>query len=78
MLICHCNLVTDREIREAIRAGAHTVCAVSEACDAGSCCGGCRPMIEKLIRLERRALSQPPASTYAREALMDEAGKSEG
>jgi len=53
LLICHCSLVTDREIRDSIRAGADSLDAVAAACGAGACCGGCEPMVERLIQLER-------------------------
>lgn len=49
MLICHCRVVSDREIREAIDCGASDHCAVAKACGAGTGCGGCVPMIRELL-----------------------------
>lgn len=49
MIVCHCNAISDREVRRACRHGASTVEQVARACDAGDCCGGCHPRIEQLI-----------------------------
>jgi len=68
LLVCHCSLVSDREIRESIRSGAESVEALAAACGAGACCGGCTPMLERLIRLERgcpRARESEPAPRSA-------------
>jgi len=53
MIICHCRRVCDRTIRAAIEAGAATEEDVSDACGAGSGCGGCLPAVTEL--LEERA-----------------------
>lgn len=55
MLVCHCLRVTDREVREAVRQGACTLDDVAEACGAGAGCGGCQPLVERLIQLELHA-----------------------
>ena len=52
MLVCHCNGVSDRAIRKAVRRGAVTPREVAGACGAGSCCGGCGPTIRQIIRKE--------------------------
>ena len=52
MIVCHCHGVTDREIRRCVRSGAGCVGAVSEACGAASCCGGCRPLVSKIVEAE--------------------------
>lgn len=49
MIVCHCQVVSDRAIREAIACGATGVCAVAEACRAGSRCGGCLPVVRDLL-----------------------------
>ncbi|MEM9385211.1 MAG: bacterioferritin-associated ferredoxin [Pseudomonadota bacterium] len=41
MYICICNGVTDREIREAVAAGADSVDALREELGVASCCGTC-------------------------------------
>jgi bacterioferritin-associated ferredoxin len=49
MLVCHCKSVSEREVRDAIRAGACTRREIARHCGAGSVCGGCRPVIDELI-----------------------------
>ena len=49
MLLCHCRAVSDREIRTAIACGARCPDEVSEACGAGSGCGGCLAAVEDLL-----------------------------
>jgi bacterioferritin-associated ferredoxin len=55
MIVCHCRRVCDRVIRAAIRAGASSEEAVSDACGAGSRCGGCIPALTELLEEERAA-----------------------
>lgn len=49
MLVCHCKVVTDREIVAAIDAGARDEFDVAQACGAGSECGGCVPTVQALL-----------------------------
>lgn len=55
MIVCHCKAVTDRQIRDAARQGAKTGREVAVRCQAGSCCGGCAPVIEELLKVASRA-----------------------
>ena len=55
MLVCHCNGVSDRAIRKAVRRGAVTPREVASACGAGSCCGGCGATVRQIIHKERAA-----------------------
>lgn len=55
MIVCHCRGVTDREIRRCVRAGDHTVPAVSAACGASTGCGGCKPLVGKIVDAELEA-----------------------
>jgi NAD(P)H-nitrite reductase large subunit len=52
MIVCHCRGVTDREIKRCVRSGGVTVGAVSEACGAATGCGGCRPLVSKIVEAE--------------------------
>ena len=52
MLVCHCKVVFDREIREVIDEGAQDVFAVADLCEAGTVCGGCVPAICELLGQE--------------------------
>ncbi|MEM7135576.1 MAG: (2Fe-2S)-binding protein [Myxococcota bacterium] len=60
MLVCHCHAVNDTTIRRCVAEGARSGSEVREACGAGGACGGCRPIIDRLIQ------SQDSAETTAR------------
>jgi bacterioferritin-associated ferredoxin len=49
MIVCHCNGVSDRAIRESVQSGARTHGEVALACGAGRRCGGCRPAVADVI-----------------------------
>jgi len=49
MIICHCNGVTDRTVRNAILHGADDPRGVSQACGAGGNCGACLEAVEDLL-----------------------------
>ena len=65
MLVCHCNGVSDRTVRRVVRDGALTVSEVGRACGAGTCCEGCGPTINRIIRAEshRQAKTSEPGAT---------------
>ena len=49
---------TDRDVRRAVEAGAHSVRAVARTCGAASGCGGCTETVRELIA-ETRAAERP-------------------
>jgi bacterioferritin-associated ferredoxin len=49
MVVCHCNAVSDREIREQVRAGALDADDIAARCAAGARCGGCVEVVESLV-----------------------------
>jgi bacterioferritin-associated ferredoxin len=49
LILCHCNIVSDRCVRTAVEDGAVSVDDVGRACAAGTHCGGCRPSIAALL-----------------------------
>ena len=49
MILCHCNVVSDRQVRAAIDAGACDIDDVTSACAAGGNCGQCAPAIDALL-----------------------------
>jgi bacterioferritin-associated ferredoxin len=49
VIVCHCEVATDRHVREAITCGASTVDDIGDACGAGTNCGSCRPTIKALL-----------------------------
>jgi bacterioferritin-associated ferredoxin len=52
MIVCHCKGITDKDIRRAFLEGALTRRDVERLCAAGSECGGCLPLIEKIVGIE--------------------------
>ncbi len=61
MIVCSCNVVTDREIRRAALEGASTLRELARSCRAGTACGGCRPALKVLLEGARReaAVARP-------------------
>ena len=59
MILCHCMGVSDHSVRSAVRRGAGSVREVARACGAGMGCGGCRPLIQELIRTEQHGTTRP-------------------
>ena len=49
MIICSCATVSKSEIQRAIRAGAHTLAALGEACEAGTGCQSCHADLHTLL-----------------------------
>jgi bacterioferritin-associated ferredoxin len=49
VIVCHCNAVSDREVRAAVLEGACDVDDVTRFCGAGGDCGSCRASIEALL-----------------------------
>ncbi|WP_106817524.1 (2Fe-2S)-binding protein [Janibacter massiliensis] len=41
MIVCHCRVVNDQQIRAAVDAGADSLAEVCQRTGAGSECGGC-------------------------------------
>lgn len=72
MIICHCNVICESEIRAAVRRGAHSHSAVARACGAGTDCGGCREAVDEII-VEVHGHTPPDALVLA---MMDETERS--
>ena len=49
MIVCHCRVVTDRAVADAVRAGARSVGAACRATGAGQDCGGCVFSMKRLV-----------------------------
>ena len=49
MVVCHCEAINDRTIRDALAAGSTTVDEIARDCGAGSQCGGCVDTIRNLL-----------------------------
>jgi bacterioferritin-associated ferredoxin len=59
MIVCHCSVVSDGQIREAIDAGAHDHSSVAAMCGAGRDCLGCAPTVAELLEDAALALREP-------------------
>lgn len=71
MIVCHCNVVSHREIDRAIECGARDECTIAALCGAGTRCGGCVSEVQARLRsaghavdeaLDRRAFRRLAAS----------------
>jgi bacterioferritin-associated ferredoxin len=49
VIVCHCEAVNDRSVRAAVLSGASDVEAVGQHCRAGTECGGCHRMLERIL-----------------------------
>jgi bacterioferritin-associated ferredoxin len=49
VIVCHCEAVNDRAVAAAALAGARDLEAIAAACRAGTDCGGCHRMLERLL-----------------------------
>ncbi len=58
MIVCLCEGVTDRTVRELARQGASSLYEVGLACSAGVCCGACRETLVQILHSEKR-IEQP-------------------
>jgi bacterioferritin-associated ferredoxin len=63
MIVCLCEGISDKKLRECIRSGATSIDAVSRACGAGTGCGTCVETVAEILATERE--SACPASTHA-------------
>lgn len=61
MIVCHCHAVSDRRIRELVRAGARCVRDVQRRTGAGSGCEGCLSSLRDIVEREAHAVAQDAA-----------------
>lgn len=50
MFVCLCNALDDRQVRQAVRDGAHRPREVYAACGCRAQCGGCTKTVLGIIR----------------------------
>jgi len=60
VIFCHCAVVGDREVAEAVAAGADTVASVCRATGAGQQCGSCIFSVRRVL-CDHQAKSQGAA-----------------
>jgi bacterioferritin-associated ferredoxin len=49
VIVCHCGVVNDRAVSDAIRSGARTLSGVCKSTGAGQNCGTCVFSIKRLL-----------------------------
>lgn len=62
MIICHCEVVSDREIEAEVQQGASCPDDIARRCAAGTNCGGCAPSIAALLASLLADTHQPSAA----------------
>jgi bacterioferritin-associated ferredoxin len=64
MVVCHCNAVTDSEVRAAVEEGACTLTDVALRCGAATECGGCRFAVSDLIAVAATETGAPSPARH--------------
>ena len=59
MYVCICNAITDKQIREAARAGARDLWDLQKELGVASNCGSCKEYAMEVLREEASSLPQP-------------------
>ena len=60
MIVCHCEVVNDQVVADAIASGARTVAGVCKATGAGKHCGACVFSLKRLLCQHEQTLSSLP------------------
>ena len=50
MIVCVCNNVSDRKIRQAVHEGMSTMSELRDNLDVGACCGKCHACAKHVLR----------------------------
>lgn len=50
MIVCICNNVSDRTIRQAVNAGVTSMPQLRDHLGVGTCCGKCHPHAKQVLR----------------------------
>jgi bacterioferritin-associated ferredoxin len=58
VIVCHCRVVTDRAVVEAVQEGARSLAAICRATGAGQDCGSCVFSLKRLVCEHRPELSE--------------------
>ena len=63
MIICHCAVVSDRSVADAIAAGARSLAHVCRVTNAGRQCGACVFNVRRMVNEHRRDVAGPALAT---------------
>ncbi len=50
VIVCVCEAISERRVKEQFARGACTVEAMGQACGAGQDCGECRPVLQRMLQ----------------------------
>ena len=59
MIVCHCRVVTDRAVADAVRDGARSLAGVCRSTGAGQDCGACVFSLKRLVCEHEASLITP-------------------
>lgn len=62
MIVCVCNNISDREIRQAVDLGLSSMAELSSALGVATCCGQCANCAREVLHahLDRKAMADTP------------------
>ncbi len=63
MIVCLCEGVSDRRVRETINTGAKDIKCIGDECGAGTGCGMCRPQLRRMLKEAANNGHHRPTST---------------
>ena len=67
MIVCHCRVVTDRQVADAVRGGAASLGSMCRSTGAGQDCGSCVFALKRLVCEHGTALTQARPVTHLSE-----------
>ena len=70
MIVCHCRVVTDRQVADVVRGGAASLSSVCRTTGAGQDCGSCVFSVKRLV-CEHGASVSPMSSVSALSRLSE-------
>ena len=65
MYVCICNNITERDIEQAVRAGAHSVDCLVRELGVSSCCGQCRCFADDVLNAALRSVCEQALAVTA-------------
>jgi bacterioferritin-associated ferredoxin len=64
MYVCICNAITDKQIREAAKAGVTDLWGLQARLGVATNCGSCKEMASEILRENRPAKSRAAPQSY--------------
>lgn len=60
MIVCVCNNISDREIRQAVELGLHTLDELRDQLGVSTCCGQCAECAQDVLDTQHAELNATP------------------